>query len=404
VSWHSGGVRGNPANATVFEIVTPSQGRRLYQATSEQEMKVRTVGSADPTAANHQQWLYAICNAIESCINGTSSVRTFDASKLRTVSGSLDDHALPTRRLLGGQPRGLGLGLGLPMPSMSSNLGGRRSMPPPPRPGVGGDAGDRRQRKTSLKKVLRQSAEIAGEKWSNVMARNSSGLDLPRPSFLGQAGRSVSRSSNEDGSSGARPQSMMLHSPSYSRLGTDRGGVAEEADDIEQRVLEMAGLGLGDLPVKKNLDGEGSTSSGRRVVSEGVSRSMTLAKLEGLPSADMSRTRSADPGIPPVPPLPPKDALAARRPDSTVDAVGGEAVDMRMLRRIADLPENRQCADCRKGMKSSRWATLSEYHDGRGYRKLSDRSARVPDGDISMYTVCGRTPGIGHAHLETPFG
>lgn len=354
---------GGLANVSVFEIVTPTQGRRLYQATSEQEMKVRLRSPAVTLRADEQQWLYAICNAIESCINGTSSVRTFDASKLRIVSGSLDDHALPTRRLLSGQPRGLGLGLGLPMPSMSNNPGGRRSMPPPPRPGLSGDSGDRRQRKTSLKKVLRQSAEIAGEKWSNVMARNSSGLDLPRPSFLGQTGRSASKSSNEDGSSGGRPQSMMLPSPSYSRLGSDRGGVAEEEDEIEQRVLEMAGLGLGGPPVKINLNGKGSTSSGRRVVSDGVARSMTLAKLEGLPSADMSRTRSAEPDIPPVPPLPPKDSLALRKPDAEAGMIGGEPVDMRMLRRVADLPENRQCADCRKGMKSSRWATLSELNE-----------------------------------------
>jgi hypothetical protein len=279
------------------------------------------------------QWLYAICNAIESCINGTSSVRTFDASKLRTVSGSLDDHALPTRRLFPGPQRGLGLGL--PLPTIPGTPASRRSMPPPPRPAPLVDANDRRQRKPSLKKVLRQSAEIAGEKWNNVMNhRNSSGLDLPRPGFLAQTGRSASRTSATADTPG-RPVSMALdasgtsHTTQTSQASrsqfSDRSSWLDEEDDIEKRVFEMVGLGVGASPASSPID--------RRAVSDIPPKSLTPRESDSA----MSRTRSAEATVAPQ-----------------------EQVDMKMLRAIADLPENAQCADCRRSMKSSRWATLSK--------------------------------------------
>ncbi|ORY75010.1 putative GTPase activating protein for Arf-domain-containing protein [Leucosporidium creatinivorum] len=53
-----------------FEILTPSS-RRIYQATSEREM---------------HDWVTAISKSIESLLNGTSSVRHFDASRLTGTS------------------------------------------------------------------------------------------------------------------------------------------------------------------------------------------------------------------------------------------------------------------------------------------------------------------------------
>ncbi|ORX33954.1 hypothetical protein BD324DRAFT_185089 [Kockovaella imperatae] len=57
----------------VFEIVT-THGKRTYQSTSELEL---------------QQWVSAICNAIESCINGTSTVRTLDVLRSASVRHSM---------------------------------------------------------------------------------------------------------------------------------------------------------------------------------------------------------------------------------------------------------------------------------------------------------------------------
>jgi hypothetical protein len=271
-------------------------------------------------------------------------------------------------------------------------------MPPAPRSSVGPDAGDRRQRKTSLKKVLRQSAEIAGEKWNNVMSNRSySGLDIARPPYLGQTGRTGSKTSTSSAEPG-RPSSMLgldrslLGSSTRSNI-SDRSSwleVDETPDNIEQRVLEMAGLGLG-----QSSDLTESATSGRRVVSDSQARSAALAKLEGLPSSDMSRTRSAE-TRPPVPSLPPGEASKG---------VLDSQVDMNMLRRIADLPENQHCADCRKSMKSSRWATISGWLLDSKTRRclLTARSAGSANGDVPMHKMCGCTSQLGNAYIETSF-
>nr|XP_018265375.1 uncharacterized protein I303_01741 [Kwoniella dejecticola CBS 10117]OBR87533.1 hypothetical protein I303_01741 [Kwoniella dejecticola CBS 10117] len=312
----------------VFEIVTPSQGKRLYQATSETEMKL---------------WLYAICNAIESCINGTSSVRTFDASKLRTVSGSLDDHALPARGKLGLGFNSRAIGLGFPIPP-----NGRRSMPPTPTDSHHStpESVERRTRKTSLKKVLKQS----GEKLSNVVSGNSGhrnsfggGLDLPRPSYLKAGSRtSLPQSTPELDKFDINkmpPPVPIASRPKSAKVQADVDG------EIEKKVLDMAGLGLGfGTPAGA---GDSPNSIKRRVKSEAIrkstathpSRSGYMNHSEGG-GESMGRSKSND--------SPSHD----RREE-------GEQLDTKELKRIADLEGNKKCADCGKGMRSSRWATIS---------------------------------------------
>ncbi|KAK4684385.1 hypothetical protein P7C73_g5792, partial [Tremellales sp. Uapishka_1] len=294
----------------VFEIVTPSHGRRLYQATSDSEMK---------------QWLYAICNAIESCINGTSSVRTFDASKLRTVSGSLDDHALPTRRVLG-------LGLPIPAPNSTPNPNLRKSMPPEVP-----SSEDRRTRKTSFKKVMRQSREIASDKWadfrgaldtSNGSNSSAKNLDIPRSKPSRPVPSRSSTSNSESQSGRLTPVQATLHSssPSSSRW------FEESVDgEIEKKVLEMAGIGSGVIAPS-------SSSGNRRVISEGGK------KLKGSQDDHTSLTTASE---------------MVRSKSADTELGKKDEMDMQVLRRIADENGNDRCADCGKGMRSSRWATLS---------------------------------------------
>jgi len=242
-------------------------------------------------------WLYAIANAIESCINGTSSVRTFDSSRLRTQSGTLDDHA---------QPR---LGLGSPSTPALNN---RRSMPPLGRNHSMTDK-ERRVRKTSFKNVLKQG----GEKFQNVMNgayRNSASFDLPRP--LISTNNSYDRSGRVTPPA-TTPSVGLSPSKSIREWGYDAEDSTQDTV-IEKRVLEMAGLGLGDSPR--------STSLARRVQSEGVRN----LEVEGT---EMSRSRSAD----------------VRKPEMT----------MKVLRELADNPSNSKCADCKKPTKASQWASLS---------------------------------------------
>ncbi|WRT64682.1 uncharacterized protein IL334_001616 [Kwoniella shivajii] len=351
----------------VFEIVTPSQGKRLYQATSESEMKL---------------WLYAICNAIESCINGTSSVRTFDASKLRTVSGSLDDHALPARGKLGLGFNSRAIGLGFPIPP-----NGRRSMPPTPTEQTTPDhpfSLEKRTRKTSLKKVLKQSSEMLSNVVNgNGSNRNSLGgggyggaLDLPRNVF-GKAGSrtSLPLSSTPEIDinkydndmppppvpTSSRPKSK-INTESLSH-GKDTGiGIGDKAiagtwvdGDIEKRVLEMAGLGLGlgmgsgDDHLPRNHPSDSPNSIKRRVKSEAIRKTPTHPSRAGYANLSegggeaINRSKSHD----------------DRNLDFQPESDSTSTLDMKELRRIAGLESNSKCADCGKNMKSSRWATIS---------------------------------------------
>jgi hypothetical protein len=252
-------------------------------------------------------WLYAIANAIESCINGTSSVRTFDTSKLRTASGALDDHALPARR-----QKPLGLGFPLPMPPIPSTPGNRRSMPPLSQPGEKDRDREKRTRKTSFKNVLKSS----GEKWLN---RNSNSFDLPRPMPI------ATTSAQASGRVTPPPPALtMISSASPTRSVKESWDGYDDSHDtaIEKRVYEMAGLGLGDSPIS-------SPSQQRRVQSEGVHK-----HADG---EEMARSRSADVNL-------------VRQQ---------EELSMRTLRELADAPGNNRCADCKRPTKASQWATLS---------------------------------------------
>ena len=143
--------------------------------------------------------MYAICNAIESCINGQSSVRTFDQTKLRTASGALDDHALPRPHPM----HGLGLG----------GIGNRRSMPAHPE-----GRWAKPTRKTSLKNAIRQS----GERLHKAVGGRSPALEIPTH-------YSGSRTPTPEGTPSSR---FSQHAPSVID------------DEIEASVLAMAGVGL----------------------------------------------------------------------------------------------------------------------------------------------------------------
>jgi hypothetical protein len=172
---------------------------------------------------------------------------------------------------------------------------------------------ERRVRKTSFKNVLKQG----GEKFQNVMNgayRNSASFDLPRPP--------ISSTNSYDRSGRVTPPATtpsvgLSPSKSIREWGYDAEDSTQDTV-IEKRVLEMAGLGLGDSPR--------STSLARRVQSEGV------RNLE-VEETGISRSRSAD----------------DRKPEMT----------MKVLRELADNPSNSKCADCKKPTKASQWASLS---------------------------------------------
>jgi hypothetical protein len=323
-----------------------------------------------------QTWLYAIANAIESCINGTSSIRTFDTTKLRTASGALDDHAIPTRLQLYPQsplslPKPGLIGVGLPGAG-SGHPSDRRSMPPPMMPhrrnsnnasaSASAAAPDGvRARKASFRKAWKQGTELAGETWSNVKNIGGGGgvghggnANSNRNSFVYD---STAAGTLQADNSGSAPQQSVensaLHRPGTSPLLPttspnssydlgQRGNMAswsgEESlsadSEIEKRVLEMVGLdglGLGRIDVP-NVQGQ----------SQGL--------VNGRNGRDIT----------------PPETPVFRSNEGSMSTLGAEQVvdevwDMKRLREIAERADNTKCADCGKSMRSSRWATISEY-------------------------------------------
>lgn len=251
-------------------------------------------------------------------------------------------------------------------------MANRRSMPPP-MVVHRNSSEEGRVRKTSLKKVWKQGTEMAGEKWSSVMGGAGGGgggrEDSKNPgrsttARLGQASRSSDHPSRDGRTTPPSSRSIgdSSASPSSSRTRpSDRTSWFEESADgeIEKRVFEMAGLGLG-LAVGAGVGRPSSEGTDRhetqtrRIQSEGVRGTLQVQPTSEQEGKGITRARSAD--------TPPIHAVPEVREDS--DRPSGEAKvdiwDMKRLREIADRPENAKCADCGKGMRSSRWATISE--------------------------------------------
>ena len=271
----------------------------------------------------------------------------------------------------------------------------RRSLPPVPHgsaPTPGLSEHDRRRRQPSLKKVLKQGANFAETQWSNVSQvvaprpATSPSLEIPRPSFLRTPARSSPADDNlltpvtEPIEPSTEDSSLRLDASPSSKP-SDRTSWYDDSAEIERRVLQMAALGLGDSPGS----GSGSASS-RRVKSE--SHHAMPAQLATTPNASQG------------------DGVVRSRSEDLAQAQEPEAdVDMRLLRSIASQEHNSKCADCGRGMKSSRWATISELYPlfPGCIVDCFLRLARNANGHVPLYTLCRYTPLSWHAHLKTSF-
>jgi hypothetical protein len=276
----------------VFEVVTPSHGRRMYQATSEAEMRT---------------WIYTICNAIESCINGTSTVRPSDRrameesggmSAVGNVGAGIGATSTKDRRKSTGSKK---------KPARQS-IGAMGMAPPPPPRGE-----EPRKRRTSLKSRLKQGAEAAGDRLSTVVGSKRGSVDLERPAFLAQGGRMPSYNTSSVNS-------------------TSRRASWYEDEDIERRVMEMAGMDAASQRSRSRRPGTAPSGDGR-------TRSGGSAGRGRLAVVEPARRPSPSPG------------LEAAEPQLSMD----------YLRHLAATGANARCADCGRATKTSRWATLSTF-------------------------------------------
>ncbi|KLT42969.1 hypothetical protein CC85DRAFT_284926 [Cutaneotrichosporon oleaginosum] len=274
----------------VFEVVTPSHGRRMYQATSEAEMRT---------------WIYTLCNAIESCINGTSTMRSSDRRAMEesgggsvsvgNVGAGIGATSTKDRRKSSGSKK----------KAARQSLGATAMAPPPP------PVEEPRKRRTSFKSRLKQGAEAAGDRLSTVVGSKRSSVDLERPAFLAQGGRMPSYNTSSVNS-------------------TSRRTSWYEDDEIERRVLEMAGVDAASQRSRSRRPG--TAPSGSRARSDdSAGRGGRLAVIE--------------PGRRP----PPSPALDVAEPQ----------LNMEYLRHLASIGANARCADCGRTTKTSRWATIS---------------------------------------------
>lgn len=284
----------------------------------------------------------------------------------------------------------------------------------------------KRKRTTSFKKALRQSAEIASQWKDGLVPRSPSfASDPTRPPFLGIGKRQNSASSgvSSSGLSHASYTAAMGYERSSSRASRDghrgrdedalrrvtedgstaiatpiagghegintgdntptpgdrsfgswievedgQGQVLGHGHDgeIEKRVMEMAGLGLGSSPSSAHR-----YPSDRRVKSEsrtkhtgGMQSSAThayLAPPNGLAGGgEMTRSRSAD--------IHSSSSMSANSARTSMDrGPGGETLDMETLRMVAGRRENAVCADCGKSTRQSRWASICKSNPGKLY-------------------------------------
>lgn len=290
----------------VFEIVTPSHGRRLYQALSEADMKT---------------WIYALCNAIEACINGTSTLRSLNDVKKLAPPDFDDDDTLPVRKGSGQSDRDRRL----PIPPAVKQNTSRHSLPAPPRPAPPrGESSTPRggQHRQSLKNRIKSSAELAGDKLGSKSGgkANRNSMDLQqRPAFM------------------------------YANSFNHREEYYDMESDIERRVYEMAGLQRDARDAREQAP---SSSGHSQVQHSQTSHSQQGQPQPQYPDTNLASLRALSPvlGSPGLPP---------GMEEQTVD-VEPVKLDKALLRQIADTGANARCADCGKRTKSSRWATQSE--------------------------------------------
>ncbi|KAJ9122342.1 hypothetical protein QFC22_001763 [Naganishia vaughanmartiniae] len=335
-----------------FEIVTPQHGKRMYQTTSYEDMK---------------SWIYAICNAIESSINGTSTLRVAIPNHPQ-LSNYADDYGQPSRL------QSSGIGLGLPS---SAKLPLNESFNAAP---IDPSWTKAIERRTSFKDAFRSRANLA---------LHSSRSPDDRSKFPGHK-RGTSKGSRE------------IHHAHTHSLDVAKAGAMRRS----QSSLSVPGAAIGFLNPGSRQSSRSSKSSKRSSLmsigdesAPGRAVGLALRPVEPIPFPVMSRSGSfyqleldddmrnavlhADP-IATSPetsyhifPTPYQDAARELAPSETMtqerfhDALASiptpsPPADMVLLRKIANQPGNQTCSDCGhpiKGETSQRWATISIHNN-----------------------------------------
>ncbi|SCZ90964.1 BZ3500_MvSof-1268-A1-R1_Chr1-3g02427 [Microbotryum saponariae] len=200
-----------------FEILTPDS-RRIYQATHEAEMN---------------DWVNAISKSIESLLNGTSSVRHFDASRLTGSSAFFGDFGPP------GAPASNGANAALRSPGLSGPTS-LPSSPSQPALGIGHHLSNRLtswvseplSRRTSLASKMKAKRD-QGSRAAKDKASTSSLPSHPEPqTFIIASSPKPSPSLNEG-------------RQIFDHVGERRSGNGSGLDDLAEDLSEADRMILG---------------------------------------------------------------------------------------------------------------------------------------------------------------
>lgn len=313
-----------------------------------------------------QSWIYAICNAVESNINGTGSL-----SRAGTFAGNSSQSPLSHSSASSHHPSALGLGL----PSSSRTTVNEATNTVP----IDSSWAKAIERRTSFKDALRHGRaslglhsgklpdDIANSKWlghkrgssrgakeihhghthsldaiKTEIPRSRSSLSVPGMGvgFLNPSSRQSSRSSK------ASKRSSLVSISDEGILGT---------------VLDPPGRSADPVPFPSLMKREGSFYQLE------LDDDMRNAVLSVNPMVT-SPTALAQPLVVDPPDLAASETMTQEKFHQALANVPTPSApaDMALLRRIADLPSNQTCSDCGhpiKGETSQRWATISIHNN-----------------------------------------
>ncbi|KAJ9100614.1 hypothetical protein QFC21_003658 [Naganishia friedmannii] len=335
-----------------FEIVTPQYGKRMYQTTSYEDMK---------------SWIYAICNAVESNINGTSTLRVAIPDH-NQIDNYTNDYGQPSPL----QSSGIGLGLPssakVPLKDSSNlvpidpswtkaierrtsfkdafrsraNLALHSSRSPDDRNKLPGHKRGSSKRSREIQHAHTQSLEVAK---AGAMRRSRSSLSVPGVGigFLNPGSRQSSRSSKSSN------RSSLVSISDECVLAPAADSASRPADPIPfpaiQRSESFYELQLDDDMRNAVLNADPIFTSPE-------------TSYHMFPTTNEDTTRE----------LAPSETLTQEKFHDALANIPtpSSPADMVLLRKIANQPGNQTCSDCGhpiKGETSQRWATISIHNN-----------------------------------------
>lgn len=353
-----------------FEIVTRTQ-RRFYQASSERTM---------------QEWISAVGKAIESLINGTSSIRQVDkvarhesVSPLVNGNFGTDDWGVKGG-IVGanalGQNRPWSQSLTDLSSAASGGLGARLFLRNTANGGGVEDAEgqDSNKRRSRVSKHLSLSGHISTLSEDRSTSRPGNGIGKASP--MTPNSKAGNRASVIIGISNRTPVSGYVGaSPSASDASTNTSWLRSESDNTIHRPSPSEGSGSGSLVLSalRRAHSQAQASEEDEELDKRIEAMVQEhygAKADSrLPTSSHAQHRSATdlvefPRI--EPPLAGQQGLYRNQSQSSKPrrvsqrAVSDKYNRAAIVSRLAQLPGNSQCFDCKS--TDPRWASWSLYN------------------------------------------